>query len=151
MAANANLTYRRVVDHIETACNYHKGIAEFATGTLDYLDASAVNRLFPFVYLRPIQATLADKTRTLNFEMYVLDQPKDQTQNNLDVVSNTEFIIYDIMAYFNFGTAGTSQFYEVTLNSAAPVNEAFQDRLYGWVANINFTTPFALDYCSYPD
>jgi hypothetical protein len=32
-----------------------------------------------------------------------------------------------------------------------PVNEAFQDRVYGWVATINYTEPAVYDYCNYPD
>ena len=55
------------------------------------------------------------------------------------------------MAWFNFGPASRQQYYEVVLNNAAPVNEAFQDRMFGWVANVNITTPFNLNYCNYPE
>jgi len=55
-----------------------------------------------------------------------------------------------LMAWFNFGQTNIQQTYDITLQNILPVNEAFQDRVFGWVATINVTTPFKLDYCSYP-
>lgn len=145
-----NLTYRTIVEAFEQACNDHVQIASFDSGTIDFLDASAQNRLYPYVFLRPISALLADRTRTLTFELYSLDQPGLASQSNIDVISNTEQYIYDLMAYFNFGPATRQQTYEVTLSNIAPVNEAFQDRVFGWVGTVNVITPFNLDFCSYP-
>lgn len=148
--ANVNLTYRQVVEAFEQACNAHLQIASFDSGTLDFLDASAQDRLYPFVYMRPMAAVLADRTRTLTFELYSLDQPALRSQSNVDVISNTEQYIYDLMAWFNFGPADRQQWYDVQLVNAAPVNEAFQDRVFGWVGTVNVVTPFNLDYCTYP-
>ena len=149
--ANVNLTYANIVDAFSAACTAHLQIASFDSGTIDFLDASAQNRLYPYVFLRPLSAVLADKVRTLQFELYSLDQPKLKSQSNKDIISNTEQYIYDLMAWFDYGPAARQQFYEVTLVNAAPVNEAFQDRVFGWVGTIDVTTPFNLDYCSYPD
>ena len=148
--AKVNLTYQDIINDFQSAATAHLQIASFDSGTLDFLDASAVNRLYPFLYMRPLSANLADRTRTLTFEMYSLDQPKIGTSNNISVVSDTEQYIYDILAWFEFGPASRSQWYDVQLASAAPVNEAFQDRVYGWVATLNVITPFNLDYCNYP-
>jgi len=148
--ANVNLTYTDIINAFATACSNHLQIASFDSGTIDYLDASAVNRLFPFVYMRPLSANLADRTRTLTFELYSLDQPKVASSNNVSVISDTEQYIYDLMAWFNFGPADRQQWYTVNLISAAPVNEAFQDRVFGWVGTIDVITPFNLDYCNYP-
>jgi len=149
--ANVNLTYRDVVDAFQSACDAHLQIASFDQGTIDYLDASSQDRLFPYIYLRPLSAVVNERVKTYNFELYSLDIPKISAGNNIDVVTNTETYIYDLMAWFNFGPASRHQYYEVVLNNAAPVNEAFQDRMFGWVASINVTTPFNLDYCNYPD
>ena len=54
------------------------------------------------------------------------------------------------MAYFDYGPAVRSQVYSVDLVQAIPVNEAFADRLYGWMGTIDVSTPFALDFCQYP-
>lgn len=148
--AKVNLTYETIIEDFRQACEAHYQIASFDSGTIDYLDASAVNRLFPFVFMRPLSAVLADRTRTINFELYSLDQPKIGSSNNISVVSDTEMYIYDLLAWFNYGPASRQQWYDIVLTSAAPVNEAFEDRVYGWVANINVITPFNLDYCNYP-
>lgn len=148
--ALVNLTYQEIVNQFQAACNAHLQIASFDSGTLDYLDASAVNRLFPFVYMRPLSANITDRVRTVTFELYSLDQPKVATSNNISVISDTEQYIYDLMAWFEFGPADRSQWMGVELANAAPVNEAFQDRVFGWVATINVTTPFNLNYCNYP-
>jgi hypothetical protein len=145
-----NLTYRQIVDAFQQACDAHLQIASFDSGTIDYLDASAQNRLYPYVFMRPMSALLADRTRTLTFELYSLDQPNLRSQNNIDVISNTEQYIYDLMAWFDFGPASRQQTYDVTVSNIAPVNEAFQDRVFGWVATVDVVTPFNLDYCNYP-
>jgi hypothetical protein len=145
-----NITYREIINDFQTACDEHLSISSFDSGTLDYLDASAVNRLYPYVFLRPLSAAMADRVRTLGVELYVLDQPKIKSQSNIDVVSNTEMYLYDLMAWFNFGPTERQQTYDIQLVNAAPVNEAFQDRVYGWVATLDVITPFMLDYCDYP-
>lgn len=145
-----NITYREIINDFQTACDQHLSISSFDSGTLDYLDASAVNRLYPYVFLRPLSAVMADRVRTLGVELYVLDQPKIKSQSNIDVVSNTEMYLYDLMAWFNFGPTERQQTYDIQLVNAAPVNEAFQDRVYGWVATLDIITPFMLDYCDYP-
>jgi len=148
--ANVNLTYRDVINAWEAAATAHLQIASFDSGTIDFLDASAVDRLYPYIFMRPLSATVADRVKTYNFELYSLDIPKLSAGNSIDVVSNTETYIYDLVAWFNFGPASRQQYYDVQINNSAPVNEAFQDRVFGWVANINVITPFNLDYCNYP-
>jgi len=148
--AKVNVTYQTIIDDFQEACDKHYQIASFDNGTLDYLDASAVNRLYPYVFMRPLSAVLADRTRTLTFELYSLDQPKIGSSSNSQVVSDTEQYIYDLMAWFNYGPADRQQWYEVNLVNAIPVNEAFQDRAFGWVGTITVVTPFNLDYCNYP-
>ena len=145
-----NVTYRQIVDEFQSACTAHLQIASFDSGTIDYLDASAANRRYPLVFLRPLASVVIDRVKTTSIELYSLDVPKVSAGSNIDVVSNTEIYIYDLMAWFDFGPATRSQSWGVTMTNNAPVNEAFQDRVFGWVANIDVTTPFNLDYCNYP-
>jgi hypothetical protein len=149
--ANVNLTYRDVINAFDAAATAHLQIASFDHGTIDYLDSSAVDRLYPYIFLRPLDSTVAERVKTYNFELYSLDIPKVSGAPNLDVISNTENYLYDLVAWFNFGPAERQQYYDVQINSAAPVNEAFKDRVFGWVASINVITPFNLNYCNYPD
>ena len=151
MGLSKNITYEQIVDKFALACDEHLQIASFDSGTIDYLDASAVNRLYPFVFLRPLSTVQANRVRTLAFELYSLDQPKVQTQSNVQVISNTELYVYDLLAWFNFGPTERQQTYQANMVTAIPVNEAFQDRLFGWMATVEVVTPWVEDYCNYPD
>ena len=148
--ANINLTYRDIINAWQEAANAHLQIASFDHGTIDYLDASTQDRLFPYIFMRPLSSVVSDRVKTTTFEVYSLDIPKVSAGNNIEVVSNTETYIYDLVAWFNFGPAARQQYYEVNITTSVPVNEAFQDRVFGWVATIDVITPFNLDYCNYP-
>jgi len=87
-------------------------------------------------------------TRTLTFELYSLDVPNLKDASPLQIKSQTEQYIYDIIAYFNLGDFQRTEF--ITLQNITPVDEAFNDRAYGWVGVLNFTDTAVLDYCAFP-
>ena len=65
-----NITYNQIVTQFQDACTAHLAINQFDTGTLDFLDANAVNKLYPYVYLRPLTSQgVVDKIRGLTFEL----------------------------------------------------------------------------------
>jgi len=150
------VTYKQVVDTVQQACTDHLAIKSFAEGAIDYLDAHAVNIEYPFVFLRPLQSPgLINNVRTLNFELYSLDVPKLSNESPVDLKSRTELFLYDVLGYLRYGptVSGTDaeDTMDFTLSSIVPVNEAFQDRAYGWVGNINVTSMGVYNYCNYPD
>ena len=148
MANTLNIPYREIVSNFETAVNEHLGVATFGTGTIDFLDANAVDKAYPYIFLRPMSTIQSNNERILSFELYSLDVPKLSDESPIDVMSNTEEYLYDIMAWFNKGPL--QQTYEVVMTNCIPVNEAFQDRVYGWAANVDVITPFVMNYCDYP-
>lgn len=143
-------TYKQVVEIFEQAANEHLAIKSFASGPLSYLDSNSQNIRYPFVFLRPMDSLgLIDNTRTLTFELYSLDVPKVSDENALTVMSNTELYLYDIGAYIRRGPY--QQDMDFTMTNLIPVNEAFTDRVYGWVSTIEWSEPAVYDYCNYPD
>jgi hypothetical protein len=149
-------TYKEVVETFQSASEAHLAIKSFAEGALDYLDASSQNIKYPYIFLRPLtspginlNANGISGTRSLTFEMYSLDVPKLSDASPLNIKSNTEQYIYDLIAYFNLGSGQQSEF--ITLQNITPVDEAFNDRVYGWVAVLNYTDIAILDYCAFPD
>jgi hypothetical protein len=148
-------TYFDIVNEFSASCVAHLAIKSFAEGALDYLDASSQNVKYPYIFLRPLtspginlNANGISGTRTLTFEMYSLDVPNLSNASPLQIKSNTEQYIYDIIAYFNLGDYQRTEF--ITLQNITPVDEAFNDRAYGWVAVLNFTDTAVLDYCAFP-
>jgi hypothetical protein len=148
-------TYFDIVNEFSSSCAEHLAINSFAEGALDFLDASSQNVKYPYVFLRPLtspginlNANGISGTRTLTFELYSLDVPNLKDASPLQIKSNTEQYIYDIIAYFNLGDFQRTEF--ITLQNITPVDEAFNDRAYGWVGVINFTDTAVLDYCAFP-
>jgi hypothetical protein len=148
-------TYFDIVNEFSSSCAEHLAINSFAEGAIDFLDASSQNVKYPYVFLRPLtspginlNANGVSGTRTLTFELYSLDVPNLKDASPLQIKSNTEQYIYDIIAYFNLGDFQRTEF--ITLQNITPVDEAFNDRAYGWVAVLNFTDAAVLDYCGYP-
>ena len=148
-------TYYDIVTEFSASCAAHLAIKTFAEGALDYLDASSQNVKYPYIFLRPLtspginlNANGISGTRTLTFEMYSLDVPNLSNASPLQIKSNTEQYIYDIISWFNLGDVQQTQF--ITLQNITPVDEAFNDRAYGWVGVLNFTDAAVLDYCAFP-
>ena len=146
-----NLTYQEIINQFSDACSAHEAINSFDTGTIDFLDANAVNKKYPYVYLRPIVSQgVVDKMRGLTFELYSMDVPKLSDESPVQTLSKTEMYIYDLVSYFVQGPANRQQIYNIDMTALTPVNEAFQDRVFGWVANIDVLTPWKWDYCDFP-
>jgi hypothetical protein len=74
-------------------------------------------------------------TRLLTFEIYSLAIPNLETDGLVEL-SETEQIIYNIVQRYNSDNSNLTDF---AVESIAPVAEAFQDRVYGWVATITMT------------
>ena len=148
-------TYQEVVNTFASASAAHLAINSFAEGSIDYLDASSQNIKYPYIFLRPIQSpginlntNGVSGTRSLTFEMYSLDVPQLSNASPLKIKSDTEQYIYDLIAYFNLGSGQQTEF--ITLQGIIPVDEAFEDRAYGWQATLTYTDTYVLDYCAYP-
>ena len=148
-------TYYDIVTEFSASCAAHLAINSFAEGALDYLDASSQNVKYPYIFLRPLtspginlNANGISGTRTLTFELYSLDVPTLKNASPLQIKSNTEQYIYDIIGYFNLGNNQQTEW--ITLNNITPVDEAFNDRAYGWVATLNYNDTAVLDYCAFP-
>jgi len=110
-------------------------------GTLNTLDDNQ-NIVYPMVHIRPMTSpglqydtTNNTYTRLLTFEIYSLAIPNLETDGLVEL-SETEQIIYNIVQRYNSDNSNLTDF---AVESIAPVAEAFQDRVYGWVATITMT------------
>ena len=145
----AQYSYQEIINIFQEACNAHLNVNAFDTGTIDYLDASSQNISYPYVFLRPMTSPgLQNMVRTLEFELYGLDIPKLSNQSPAQIMSVMEQTLYDIISYFNRGNY--QQEIGIELASILPVNEAFQDRAYGWMAQVRVITDGKWDFCNFP-
>lgn len=147
------INYKDIVDLFETAVTEHSYLQHFKHGTIDNIDV-AVNSPLPMAFLRPLQSTglltgTSGRNRELTFELYVLDQPKISDEDGRLVLSNTEQASYDMFSFFYDGSYQQSM--DIEMDSIIPVNEAFQNRLSGWVSTIRIiTSAQGVSYCNIP-
>jgi len=149
-------SFGEVVEMFGSACSSHLAINTFAYGTIDKLDSSLQNVIYPYVFLRPLssQGLTQDANgrsagvRSLTFEMYSLDIPKLTESDYLSVMSDTEQYVYDLVSYFTLGSQQQELY--VNLQNITPVNEAFNDRCYGWVSTITFSEEGVYNFCDFP-
>lgn len=136
------MTYYQIVKALKDIASARLIVKSVSYGTISELDNNQ-NIEYPFVFYRPMTSpglvynpNNGMYTRELNFEMYLLDVPSLDS-DGLMINSNMEKLLYDIQAVWNFNNPAMI----FTVNSIAPVAEAFQDRTYGWVAEITLLTP----------
>ena len=144
-----------VVQSFRDAADAHEYVNSFAFGSIDYLDSSSQNIKYPYVFLRPLQSpgySQDTRLRVLAFELYALDVPKLSNQSPEAVMSKMEQTLYDFGGYMNWGPPSDNQAAGVSydIQSITPTLEAFMDRVYGFVATIQYTESGIYDYCNFP-
>jgi hypothetical protein len=144
-----------VVQSFRDAADAHEYVNSFAFGSIDFLDSSSQNIKYPYVFLRPLQSpgySQDTRLRVLAFELYALDVPKLSNQSPEAVMSKMETTIYDFGGYMNWGPPSDNQSAGVSydIQSITPTLEAFMDRVYGFVATIQYTESGIYDYCNFP-
>jgi hypothetical protein len=149
------ITYKQVVNTIQSACQEHDYVQSFAHGSIDYLDASSQNISYPYVFLRPLQSPGYNQDTRLmqrSFELYALDIPRIANESPIDIMSRMETVILDIGSYIVWGPPSDNQSigYDFVFTTMIPTLEAFEDRAYGFVANVNVNTEGTYNYCNYP-
>ena len=143
-------TYKEIIEKFQRASTYHTFIQSFGHGGLDKLNDS-VNQPYPLLWVRPLASLGIEPygQRTLSFEIYVLDVPKLDRATDVQTMSDCERTVYDVYTYFRDGAE--QQEYEISMTGITPVAEAFQDRLYGWVASVDIITDSSgITICNIP-
>ena len=143
-------TYKDIVDKFERASEYHTFIQSYGHGSLDKLN-DAMNQPYPLLWVRPISSIGIQPygSRTLTFEVYLLDVPKLDRSTDIQTMSDAERALYDVYAYFRDGAEQYE--YGVNMVTIVPVMEGFQDRMFGWVATIEIeTTTQGITICNIP-
>jgi hypothetical protein len=145
-------TFSQIISQFSSSVQSIPAVNTFAYGSLDKLDSTTQNVSYPYVFVRPITSpglrldpNGITGTHSLTFEVYSLAVPTLTESDYLSVMSTTEQVIYDIVAQFNYGV--NQQDTWLLVDNIAPVNEAFNDRTYGWVATLQFQEPTQLNAC----
>ena len=143
-------TYLEIVEKFQSAATYHDAINSFGHGSLDKLN-DVTNQAYPLLYVRPLNSLGVQPYggRQLTFEVYLLDLPKLDRSTDIQTMSDAERMLYDVYTFFRDGAE--QQTYEIAMTGITPVQEAFQDRVFGWVGTFNILTDSSgLTICNIP-
>ena len=143
-------TYLEIVEKFQSAATYHDAINSFGHGSLDKLN-DVTNQAYPLLYVRPLNSlgVAPYGQRQLTFEVYLLDLPKLDRTTDITTMSDAERMLYDVYTFFRDGAE--QQTYEIGMSGITPVQEAFQDRVFGWVGTFNILTDSSgLTICNIP-
>jgi len=148
------ISFTTITNNLKTAASTLASVNTVDFGSIDQLDANWQNAVYPYVFFRPLTSpgiTITDANmaspRRLNYEMYVMDMPRQTDVDLIDVMSNTEQIGYDVLTDFYDGSY--DDIIKVTTNNIVPLFEAFQDRVAGWVFSITIeTAPAGFTSCN---
>ena len=146
------MTIKQKVQILEEACSNHLAVNTFKHGTIDKLDQNEVQ--YPYVFLRPVtsRGVTLQNGRAVDmrhtFEMFVLDLPKVDDQDYLESMELTESIALDLFGYVNYGEYGNDVYLQP--GNFVPVNEAFADRVVGYVVNVEMVSVADQNLCDYP-
>jgi hypothetical protein len=143
-------TYYEIVEKFQRAADYHIGINTFGHGSLDKLNDNQ-NINYPLLYVRPLSSAGVQPygQRQLTFEVYLIDVPKLDRTTDIQTMSDAERMLYDVYTFFRDGAE--QQTYEIAMTGITPIQEAFQDRVFGWVGTFNIVTDSSgLTICNIP-
>jgi hypothetical protein len=143
-------TYLDIINKFQRASEYHTFIQSFGHGSLDKLN-DAPNQPYPLLWVRPMGGLGLQPfgQRTLTFEVYLLDIPKLDRSTDIQVMSDAERALYDVYAYFRDGAE--QQQYEINMTAITPIQEAFQDRVFGWMGSFDIITDSSgITICNIP-
>ena len=156
------MTYKDVVNRVQSVVNDHLILADFGYGDISDLktrfeNTSGDNQVqadYPYAFLNPGQHSRNQSAVTYNFNLIVMDMARgevsdDPYSNMLTIQSQCQQYIDDIIArlYYYYKDQPQVLFNSMTYT---PFNERFQDDVAGMTANLQILVPNAIDECVAP-
>lgn len=154
------MTYKELVDNIATTVANHQILRDFGYGAITDIktvaDGPAANDTtvdYPYAFLNPTQGSRNGQAITYRWNLIVMDvvqeDPDDKYRNYLQVQSDCQQYIDDILANLRFKTPLNK--FDLTLNvQLTPFKERFQDSVAGMTATLEIEVPIPLNNCITP-
>lgn len=151
------MTYKELVDSLIDVVKSHKIVKSVGYGNLTDL-VEPLKRAnpagsdidyeinYPYVFINPTPHTLTKNKTTYNFNLIVMEQPKESTNAIIQAQSECYEYIKDILAriYYELDL-------DFTLNSqVTPFQEKYNDTVAGMTANITIEVRDPLNDCITP-
>lgn len=93
-------TLSQIINEIQTFATNHKQLKSFHFGFLEDFDVDK-SKGFPALIVTPAGGSRADQQKSNNLQFIVCDLLKTDVSNQLEVLSDTDFICDDLLAYMD--------------------------------------------------
>lgn len=151
------ITYNGIIDYFREFADKHFQINSFTEGSADKIDLKKIND-YPTLHIDITGSDIQDKTIVYNVDVYIITsaQEDDETQR-VNALSDTLMIMQDLRAEFYDGKYIVPQLLLLRGSeelSCTPIEESFNNRVYGWstsmsVTGINEATRCTIPYPTY--
>jgi len=151
-------TYGNVVDTLKCIGEQHLEIKTTTTGDIWDIDLEK-NTMFPLYHINPMTVDIGLQTKTLNFQLFVMDIVDADGNNEQYVLSDTLQIMTDIISVLKHGEImyqydaanGEEPRYWIEDDfSCEPFTERFDNQVSGWVMEIAVEVESELNSCDVP-
>ena len=157
------ISFRNVVEYLETVATKHYMINSFHSGFMDEVDINKLGATdYVILYAEPGSATIDTGVMTYTFTLYVLDminevvgdEPNKQRQGRVDTYSENLQILQDVINEFKQNLYSTSWIAdEIVLETpinAEPFTARFNNLLTGWSATLSIQVNNTNNLCIVP-
>lgn len=155
----SNITFKGLVRDLKKIYQHHEQINDFGFGysediTIKHDKEGAVQ--YPYMFIVPSPTTVDERQISYQFELIIMDRVINYTDENLvDILSDTNQIIQDVIAQFKYGYGAADGDYATTYDLQTPVDlrpfsDKYDDYVTGWLCTLNVTLPQTLDRCIAP-
>jgi hypothetical protein len=161
--SHETINFKTFHDDFRLLADYHKQINSFGFGAIDDLsfDQELRNRqdntdyqspYFPLMYVVPQNSIQKFGYMTFQFDVIVMDIIERDLSNQVDVLSDTNQILDDIISQFRLSVTDSlgnfnSKYYLQNPVMCTPFLEKYTDLTGGWSATISIDIMDSLDRC----
>jgi hypothetical protein len=142
------MTINQINTLFSNIASAHKQINDYGYGEpWEIEEKMNGNVKYPMLWVVPISSTTFEQVKERTFQFLIVDQVKKGDENQLEVWSDTEQILDDIIKIFKY----ESDTYELVNDPQLfPFKEEMTDWVSGHRAELTIRTNFAKNYCDVP-
>jgi hypothetical protein len=149
------MTLNQIIAAIRRAGENHKMLRSVAFGPEYDLVADGGKDNYPLMWVIPDTITMlsdmsdAEKEKKYTFAVAVMDRQFEDSTNQLEVLSDTQQILEDIISSLQYIYRNSRVNFGVN-DDALPFYDAHGDNVAGYTIRLEVNVPYNRDFCSVP-
>jgi len=147
------ITYNGIISYFKEFADKHLQINSFTQGSADKIDLKKIND-YPVLHIDITGTSIQEKTIVFSVDVYIITASQsDDEIERVDALSSTLMIMQDLRAEFYEGKYIVPKLLllrgseELDCN---PIEESFNNRVYGWSTSMSVTGINEATRCSIP-